>query len=134
MRPSISACSKRQTSVPEPMLRPWNTPFSMGPPVTISAGMSTLAAAISMAGVVLSQPVSNTTPSSGLARMSSSTSMAMGLRKSMAVGRMSASPRDMVGNSSGKPPACQTPRFTASATRSGACCTAKAPTRCWRSQ
>ena len=35
----------------------------------------------------------------------------------MAVGRMSVSPVAMVGNSSGKPPACHTPRLTASATR-----------------
>ena len=35
----------------------------------------------------------------------------------MAVGRISVSPVAMVGNSSGNPPACQTPRLTASATR-----------------
>ena len=40
----------------------------------------------------------------------------MRLRKSMVVGFMKTSPREMVGNSRGTPPACQTPRFTASAT------------------
>jgi hypothetical protein len=34
----------------------------------------------------------------------------------MVVGRMNISPSEMVGNSSGKPPATHTPRFTASAT------------------
>ena len=51
-----------------------------------SAGR-TLAAPISRAGVVLSQPISSTTPSSGLARIDSSTSMAARLRNSIAVGR-----------------------------------------------
>src|SRR5262245_65379548 len=35
----------------------------------------------------------------------------------MAVGFIRASPSDIVGNSRGNPPACHTPRFTASATR-----------------
>ena len=37
----------------------------MGPPESTMAGMFTVAAAISAAGVVLSQPVVSTTPSSG---------------------------------------------------------------------
>nr|AIF08994.1 hypothetical protein [uncultured marine thaumarchaeote KM3_34_B07] len=37
----------------------------MGPPDNAIAGISTVAAPISMAGVVLSQPVVRTTPSSG---------------------------------------------------------------------
>src|SRR5262249_52893331 len=73
------------------------------------------AAAISIAGVVLSQPHRSTTPSTGLARMDSSTSIAIRFRYSMAVGLISDSPSDIVGNSSGNPPACQTPRLTASA-------------------
>src|SRR6266705_814009 len=40
----------------------------------------------------------------------------MRFRKSIAVGFMRISPSEMVGNSRGKPPALQTPRFTASAT------------------
>ena len=79
------------------------------------AGTLALAAPISMAGVVLSQPASSTTPSSGLAVMDSSTSMLIRLRYSMVVGRMLYSPSDITGNSSGKPPACHTPRLTASA-------------------
>ena len=47
IRPAIRSCSKRHTSVPEPMSRPWNFPLSIGPPVTMIAGMSTLAAAMS---------------------------------------------------------------------------------------
>ena len=64
-----------------------------------------MAAPISSAGVVLSQPVSSTTPSIGLPRIDSSTSMLARLRNSMAVGRSSVSPSDMTGNSTGKPPA-----------------------------
>ena len=48
--------------------------------------------------------------------MHSSTSMAMRLRNSIVVGFISTSPSEIVGNSSGNPPADQTPRFTASAT------------------
>ena len=106
-----------QTSVPEPMSRPWNFPLSIGPPVIISVGISTLAAPINIPGVVLSQPDKRTTPSSGLARMSSSISIESMLRYNIVVGRMIASPSDIAGNSSGKPPASQTPRFTDSATR-----------------
>jgi hypothetical protein len=66
--------------------------------------------------VVLAQPTSNTTPSSGLARIDSSSSMLMRLRRYMAVGRILNSPKDMTGNSKGTPPACHSPRFTASDT------------------
>src|SRR5262245_56285779 len=81
------------------------------------AGTFTLAAPIKFAGTVLSHPASITTPSIGLARMVSSTSIDIRLRYNIAVGFINASPNDIVGNSSGNPPACQTPRFTASATR-----------------
>jgi hypothetical protein len=78
-------------------------------------GRLQLAAPISSAGVVLSQPTSSTTPSIGLARIDSSTSMLQRLRNSMVVGRISVSPRLITGNSSGKPPISYTPRFTRSA-------------------
>ena len=91
-------------------------PRSIGPPVTMIAGSPALAAPISCAGVVLSQPHRSTTPSSGLARIDSSTSIAIRLRNIIDVGRMNGSPSEMVGNSRGNPPAAQTPRFTASAT------------------
>ena len=68
-------------------------------------GRSQLAAPISSAGVVLSQPTSSTTPSIGLPRIDSSTSMLARLRNSMAVGRICVSPSDITGNSSGRPPA-----------------------------
>ena len=69
-----------QTLVPEPMSVPRYLPESIGPPDTPMVGRSTLAAPISSAGVVLSQPTSSTTPSSGLARIDSSTSMLARLR------------------------------------------------------
>ncbi len=117
IRPARRSSSHRHTAVPEPTSGPWYLPDSIGPPVTMSAGRPTLAAAISRPGVVLSQPDSSTTPSRGLARISSSASMASRLRYSMAVGRSSVSPRAIAGNSSGNPPACHTPRLTDSATR-----------------
>ena len=77
--------------------------------------MSTDAAPITIAGVVLSQPASSTTPSTGLPRIDSSTSMAIRLRSSMVVGWICASPSEITGNSSGTPPESQTPRLTNSA-------------------
>jgi len=78
-------------------------------------GRSQLAAPMSVAGVVLSQPASSTTPSIGLARIDSSTSMEARFRNSIVEGRMRLSPRLMTGNSMGKPPASHTPRLTWSA-------------------
>ena len=115
MLPPRTSSENFQTIVPEPMSWPRYLPLSIGPPVTISVGKSTLAAPMSCAGVVLSQPLRRTTPSIGFARMDSSTSMLMRLRKSIVVGRMYVSPSEIVGNSSGQPPASQTPRLTASA-------------------
>src|ERR1700730_17644624 len=87
----------------------------MGPPETTMAGMSTLHAPITSEGVVLSQPHNNTTPSSGLALIDSSTSMLARLRYSIAVGFIRVSPKDITGNSTGNPPASEIPRFTDSA-------------------
>ena len=67
------------------------------------------------AGVVLSQPPISTTPSTGWERSSSSVSIARKLRYIMLVGLVICSPTLMAGSSTGKPPACQTPRFTSSA-------------------
>ncbi len=53
------------TMVPEPDSRPFHQPSSIGPPDSTMAGMFTVAAPIRQAGVVLSQPVVSTTPSSG---------------------------------------------------------------------
>ena len=93
------------TPVPEPSSWPRHLPLSIGPPLTPIVGRSQLAAPIIRLGVVLSQPNSSTTPSIGLPRMLSSTSMLARLRYSIAVGRIITSPSDITGNSSGKPPA-----------------------------
>jgi hypothetical protein len=103
-----------QVLVPEPMSVPRYF-ASIGPPETAMRGISTLAVPISSDGVVLSQPTSSTTPSSGLARIDSSTSIDARLRYSIAVGRISVSPSDITGNSSGKPPASRMPLRTCSA-------------------
>ena len=76
--------------------------------------MSAESAPISSAGTVLSQPPTSTTASIGWARIISSTSMLMRLRNIRLVGLRNGSPSEMVGNSSGRPPAASTPRSTAS--------------------
>ena len=64
-RPARRSAQRRQASVPEPSSSARHLPLSMGPPVTMTTGMSAEAAPISMAGVVLSQPDSSTAASSG---------------------------------------------------------------------
>ena len=78
------------------------------------AGKPAEAAPINCAGTVLSQPPISTTASMGWARINSSVSMAIMLRKYMLVGAAKLSWMDMVGKSMGKPPASITPRLTAS--------------------
>jgi hypothetical protein len=51
--------------VPDPVRSLLNQPFSIGPPESAMAGISTVAAAMICAGVVLSQPVVSTTASIG---------------------------------------------------------------------
>ena len=113
--PVLTMASNFQTWVPDPMRSPRYTPFSIGPPDKASVGTPQLAAPMRRAGVVLSQPTRSTTPSIGLARIDSSTSMLTKLRNSMAVGRINVSPVEVTGNSRGNPPASKTPRFTFSA-------------------
>ena len=115
MRPAFTSSLRRNMSVPDPSFSPRNMPESIGPPDTTMVGRLQLAAPITSAGVVLSQPTSRTTPSIGLARRVSSTSMLARLRYIIAAGRMLDSPSDITGNSTGKPPASYTPRFTKSA-------------------
>ena len=91
--------------MPQPSGTPRKMPVSIGPPGTTTAGRSTEAAAISSDGMVLSQPPSSTTPSTGLARSISSVAIAAMLRHSIEVGRTWVSPRDTTGSSSGIPPA-----------------------------
>src|SRR5688572_12105938 len=69
MTPARASSLNFQTSVPDPMSWPQYLPFSIGPPDTTIAGTSQLAAPITSDGVVLSQPQSSTTPSTGLARI-----------------------------------------------------------------
>ena len=78
--PVFSIAVNFHTCVPEPMSSPRNLPFSIGPPEMPIVGRSHDAAPISSAGVVLSQPIISTTPSNGLARIDSSTSIATWLR------------------------------------------------------
>jgi hypothetical protein len=63
--PAASICRAFHTIVPDPVRSPLCQPFSIGPTDKAIAGMFTVAAPISMAGVVLSQPIVSTTPSSG---------------------------------------------------------------------
>src|ERR1700693_1248822 len=107
--PALTASLSCQTAVPEPISLPSCLPLSIGPPVTTMAGTSQLAAPISSAGVVLSQPTSSTTASIGLQRIDSSTSMEARLRVSIAVGRRFDSPLENTGHSTGKPPASRMP-------------------------
>ena len=65
MVPAASLRRERQMTVPEPARSPSCQPSSIGPPESTIAGMSTVEAAIRAEGVVLSQPVVSTTPSSG---------------------------------------------------------------------
>ena len=101
--------------MPAPSSRPWQDAGSAGPAVSAIAGTSAESAPISCAGTVLSQPPISTTASSGYARMHSSTSIDIRFRNSMAVGFIRFSPSEIVGNSSGTPPAAITPRRAAAA-------------------
>ena len=66
------------------------------------------------AGRVLSQPPISTTASIGWARIISSVSIAIRLRRNIEVGWAKLSWIEMVGNTIGSAPASMTPRFTAS--------------------
>ncbi len=72
------------------------------------------AAPISCAGTVLSQPPISTTASIGCARIISSVSIAIRLRRYMLVGAAKLSCSEIVGKAIGSPPASITPRLTAS--------------------
>ncbi len=85
--PARTSSESLHTSVPQPSATPRKVPLSIGPPGTTIAGRSTDAAAMSSAGIVLSQPPRSTRPSIGLARNISSAAIAAMLRHSIAVGR-----------------------------------------------
>src|SRR5215510_3674923 len=63
--PAASRSRDFHTTAPDPVRSPPYQPLSIGPPDSTTAGMLTVAAAMRLAGVVLSQPVVSTTPSSG---------------------------------------------------------------------
>jgi hypothetical protein len=86
----------------------------MGPVGRMIAGISLLAAAMTCAGMVLSQPPIRITESIGWARTISSVSIAIRLRRNIEVGAAKLSWMDMVGNTMGMPPASMIPRFAAS--------------------
>ena len=103
--PLTKASESCQVKVPEPTFLPFQYPLSIGPPGTTIVGKSTLQAPIIVEGVVLSQPVSKTTPSIGLARILSSVSILAKFLHNIVVGFINVSPSDMTGNSRGNPPA-----------------------------
>ena len=105
---------RRRQSVQAPRTSPLKWPTSIGPTGRTIAGRSALAAAISWAGRVLSQPPISTTESIGWARIISSVSIDMRLRRNMLVGWEKLSWIEMVGKTMGSAPASMTPRFTAS--------------------
>ncbi len=105
-------------SVHAPRRLPSKLPVIIAPTTSAIAGLFAEIAPMSCAGTVLSQPPISTTESIGCARIISSTSIAMRFRKTRLVGVRYGSPSEIVGNSSGNPPAARTPRETA-ATRSG---------------
>ncbi len=113
-RPSISSETRRQPSSVATGV-PRNRAQLLGPAVSVIAGFPALAAPINWAGTVLSQPASKTTPSMGLQRIISSTSIAIRLRNSIVLGATSCSCSEIVGNTTAVPPAAVTPRRTDSA-------------------
>jgi hypothetical protein len=83
-RPAWYSSQNMRVCVPAPMLRvtpsfTWRS-LSIGPALQKSVGRPMLSAPITVPGVVLSQPASSTTPSTGCERSSSSTSIASRLR------------------------------------------------------
>jgi len=83
--------------VQAPTRTPRWEPVNMEPVMSWMAGMPAEAAPINCAGTVLSQPPMSTTASMGWARIISSVSMAMRLRRYMLVGAAKLSWREMVG-------------------------------------
>ena len=119
-RPVRRSSQSRHSAVAVPIRSPRKTAAGRAPPVTTTVGMSALAAPMIAPGTVLSQLARMTIPSSGLARIISSISIASRLRYSMEVGFIRSSPSEIDPNSAGIPPASRTPRRTAPASsRSG---------------
>jgi len=117
--PALTAPTPSNTLIRSISLFPAR-PASMGPPLTTTAGMLSRRAAISIPGIILSQLGIRTRPSNGWAMAITSTESAISSRLAreyfmpswfMAI----PSQTPMVGNSTGVPPACRMPAFTASA-------------------
>src|SRR5260221_14755678 len=86
----------------------------MGPTGMTTVGKSALIAAMLCAGKVLAEPPITTMASIGWARIISSVSIAIRLRRYIEVGCEKLSAIEMVGNTIGIAPLSITPRFTAS--------------------
>ena len=95
-RPARRSSHIRHRPVPVPIGRPRNTRTGGTPPVTRTVGTLALIAPISAPGTLLSQLARMTSPSSGLARTISSTSIASRLRYSIALGFIRSSPSEIV--------------------------------------
>jgi hypothetical protein len=119
-RPVRRSSQSRHSAVAVPIRSPRKTAAGRAPPVTTTVGTSALAAPMIAPGTVLSQLARMTIPSSGLARIISSISIASRFRYSIVVGFIRSSPSEIDPNSAGIPPASRTPRRTAPASsRSG---------------
>jgi hypothetical protein len=92
----------------------WCEPVSIEPVTSSTHGTLADAAPINCAGTVLSQPPIITTESIGCARIISSVSIDMRLRRYIEVGCAKLSWIEIVGKSTGRPPASITPRRIAS--------------------
>ena len=112
--PARYFAQKRRQSVQAPSRSPCQRDVIIGPATSPIAGRFADTAPISCAGTVLSHPPTSTTASIGWARIISSVSIAIRLRNIRLVGLRKTSPNEIVGNTSGRPPAASTPRLTAS--------------------
>ena len=104
MSPAASSFLAFHLMVPDPALSPFQYPFIIGPDERHIAGISTVAAAINSAGVVLSHPIVSTTPSIGYPKRTSTNPKYWRLRSNAAVGRLPVSWIGCTGNSMGMPP------------------------------
>ncbi len=112
--PARNWAQSRRQSVQAPRVSPLWWPTIIGPTGSTTAGTSALSAPMIWAGRVLSQPPMRRTESMGWARIISSVSIAIRLRRNMLVGWEKVSWRLMVGKTIGSAPLSITPRFAAS--------------------
>ena len=103
--PVASSSRAFHTIVPEPVLCPLKYQFSIGPTDNAIAGILTVAAAISRAGVVLSQPIFRTMPSIGYPKRLSTKDRYARFLSNIAVGLLPVSCIGCTGISITVPPA-----------------------------